>query len=90
MAITPWARTTSTTWNRRWGCFRAASTSQAPFIIQISKGARAYTDKSMLEAIIRAADKIFPEALFAVHLDHGDEATGYGVHRQRLLFVRDD
>ena len=29
----------------------------------------------MLEAIIRAADQIFPEALFAVHLDHGDEAT---------------
>ena len=29
----------------------------------------------MLEAIIRASDKLFPEALFAVHLDHGDEAT---------------
>jgi fructose-bisphosphate aldolase class II len=26
----------------------------------------------MLEAIIKAADKIFPEAIFAVHLDHGD------------------
>ena len=57
------------------GLFRGCIDSQAPFIIQISKGARAYTDKSMLEAIIRAADTIFPEALFAVHLDHGDEAT---------------
>jgi fructose-bisphosphate aldolase, class II len=57
------------------GLFRGCITSQAPFIIQISKGARAYTDKRMLEAIIRAADVIFPEALFAVHLDHGDEAT---------------
>ena len=31
----------------------------------------------MLEAIIRAADEIFPEAIFAVHLDHGDEETCY-------------
>ena len=57
------------------GLFRGCIDSQAPFIIQLSKGARAYTDKSMLEAIIRAADVIFPEALFAVHLDHGDEKT---------------
>src|SRR5687768_10486004 len=59
------------------GLFRGAIESQAPFIIQISKGARAYTDKRMLEAIIRAAGDIFPEAIFAVHLDHGDEATCY-------------
>jgi fructose-bisphosphate aldolase class II len=59
------------------GLFRGAIESQAPFIIQISKGARAYTDKRMLEAIIRAAGDIFPEAIFAVHLDHGDEQTCY-------------
>lgn len=59
------------------GLFRGAIESQAPFIIQISKGARSYTDKRMLEAIIRAADEIFPEAIFAVHLDHGDEKTCY-------------
>ena len=59
------------------GLFRGAIDSQAPFIIQISKGARKYTDKRMLEAIIRACDTIFPEAIFAVHLDHGDEETCY-------------
>lgn len=59
------------------GLFRGNMDSNAPFIIQISKGARAYTDKRMLEAIIRAADEIFPEAIFAVHLDHGDEQTAY-------------
>src|SRR5258708_22322876 len=59
------------------GLFRGCIDSQAPFIIQLSKGARAYTDKQMLEAIIRAADQIFPDALFAVHLDHGDEKTAY-------------
>src|ERR1043166_5485486 len=59
------------------GLFRGCIDSQAPFIIQISKGARGYTDKRMLEAIIRAAGEIFPEAIYAVHLDHGDEATCY-------------
>ena len=59
------------------GLFKGAISSQAPFIIQISKGARKYTDKKMLEAVIRAADEIFPDAIFAVHLDHGDEETCY-------------
>ena len=59
------------------GLFRGCIESQAPFIIQISKGARKYTDKRMLEAIIRSASEIFPEAIFAVHLDHGDEETCY-------------
>ncbi len=59
------------------GLFRGNMESKAPFIIQISKGARSYTDKRMLEAMIRAADEIWPDALFAVHLDHGDEQTCY-------------
>lgn len=59
------------------GLFRGCIDSQAPFIIQISKGARKYTDKRMLEAIIRSASEIFPQAAFAVHLDHGDEETCY-------------
>lgn len=57
------------------GLFQGNLASKAPFMIQISKGARSYTDKRMLEAMIRAADEIFPEAIFAVHLDHGDEET---------------
>ena len=55
------------------GLFRGNLMSQSPFIIQISKGARSYTNKIMLEGLIRAADQVFPEAIFAVHLDHGDE-----------------
>lgn len=57
------------------GLFRGNMLSRAPFIIQISKGAREYTDKRMLEAMIRAADAIFPGAIYAVHIDHGDEET---------------
>lgn len=49
----------------------------APFIIQISRGARGYTDKRFLEAMIRAAEDVFPDAIFAVHLDHGTEEACY-------------
>ena len=49
----------------------------APFIIQISRGARDYSDKRFLEAMIRTADQVFPEAIFAVHLDHGTEEVCY-------------
>jgi fructose-bisphosphate aldolase class II len=59
------------------GLFRGNLDSKAPFIIQISKGARSYTHKLMLEGLIRSADEVFPDAIFAVHLDHGDEETCY-------------
>jgi fructose-bisphosphate aldolase class II len=59
------------------GLFQGCIDSQAPFIIQLSKGARKYADKRMLEALIRTADTMYPEAVFAVHLDHGDEETCY-------------
>ncbi|HID85907.1 MAG TPA: class II fructose-bisphosphate aldolase [Anaerolineae bacterium] len=59
------------------GLFRGNVESQAPFIVQISRGARKYAGVKMLEAILRAAEEMFPEAIFAVHLDHGDEETCY-------------
>lgn len=59
------------------GLFRGNVDSQAPFILQISRGARSYAMVKMLEGLIRAAEELFPEAIFAVHLDHGDEETAY-------------
>lgn len=59
------------------GLFQGHVQAQAPFIIQLSKGARKYAGVKMLEAIIRACDAMFPEAIYAVHLDHGDEKTCY-------------
>jgi len=59
------------------GLFSGNVRSKAPFIIQLSNGARKYADKRMLEAMVRTASQIFPEAVFAVHLDHGDEETCY-------------
>ncbi|MFO7321248.1 MAG: class II fructose-bisphosphate aldolase [Chloroflexota bacterium] len=59
------------------GLFEGHQRAQAPFIVQISKGARKYAGIPMIEAIIRAAEQLYPDAIFAVHLDHGDEATCY-------------
>ncbi|HSJ58914.1 MAG TPA: ketose-bisphosphate aldolase [Anaerolineae bacterium] len=55
------------------GLFEGSIESQAPFIIQISRGARDYARVTMLEGLIRAADQLYPDAIFAVHLDHGNE-----------------
>ena len=41
------------------GLFKGCIESQAPFIIQLSKGARKYADKGMLEVIIRKVEEIF-------------------------------
>ena len=57
------------------GLFKGNIDSKAPFIVQLSKGARSYSHKLMLEMMMTTADKIFPDAVFAVHLDHGDEET---------------
>ena len=57
------------------GLFKGNVDSKAPFIVQLSKGARSYTHKLMLEAMMKTANEIFPEAVFAIHLDHGDEVT---------------
>ncbi|MCS7260842.1 MAG: class II fructose-bisphosphate aldolase, partial [Anaerolineae bacterium] len=59
------------------GLFRGSLEAQAPLIVQISRGARKYAGVTMIEAIIRACEAMFPEAVFAVHLDHGDEQTCY-------------
>jgi fructose-bisphosphate aldolase, class II len=59
------------------GLFQGCLDSKAPFIIQISKGARKYSHKLLLEGLIRSCDEVYPDAVFAVHLDHGDEDTCY-------------
>jgi fructose-bisphosphate aldolase class II len=59
------------------GLFQGNLDSQAPFIIQISRGAREYARVKMLEGLIRSAEEVFPQAIFAVHLDHGDEQSAY-------------
>ena len=59
------------------GLFQGNLDSRAPFIIQISRGARGYARVKMLEGLIRSAEEVFPDSIFAVHLDHGDEESAY-------------
>jgi fructose-bisphosphate aldolase class II len=59
------------------GLFEGHRRASAPFIVQLSKGARKYANPTMIEAIIRAAAELYPDLVFAVHLDHGDEETCY-------------
>jgi fructose-bisphosphate aldolase class II len=61
------------------GLFQGNLDSQAPFILQISRGARSYARVRMLEGLISAAEEVFPDAIFAVHLDHGNEEACYEV-----------
>ncbi len=53
--------------------FRAGEKANAPFLVQITPAARNYAHSLMLSAMVQAASKIYPKAVFALHLDHGNE-----------------
>lgn len=55
--------------------FKAAQGSKAPFIVQMTPVALGYGKREMLLSMIKAAAKIYPETVYAIHLDHGDEQT---------------
>src|SRR4051812_22273753 len=48
---------------------------QSPFIFQISKGARKYAHPDLLKHIIVGISEVYPDLVFAIHLDHGDLPT---------------
>jgi fructose-bisphosphate aldolase class II len=54
------------------GLFSAAQKASAPFIVQTTPVARNYAGAEMLLAMISAAAKIYPDTVFAIHLDHGN------------------
>ncbi len=53
----------------------------APFIVQLIPGALEYSSPSFVQAMLEAANEIFPETQFAVHLDHGTEEDCYACIR---------
>jgi fructose-bisphosphate aldolase class II len=57
------------------GLFRGAAKARAPIIVQFTRVIRNYAHAEMLEQIVRAAEVIYPEVVFSIHLDHGDEET---------------
>src|SRR5580704_15054437 len=50
----------------------AASTLDAPVIIQASRGARSYANDIMLRHMMDAVTEIYPQIPVCVHLDHGN------------------
>ncbi len=52
--------------------FSAAQKANAPFIVQTTPVARNYANPEMLLSMISSASKIYPDTVFAVHLDHGN------------------
>ncbi|MDF1575915.1 MAG: class II fructose-bisphosphate aldolase [Bacteroidales bacterium] len=54
------------------GLFSAAQKARAPFIVQTTPLARNYAHPRMLIAMIAAASRIYPDTVFAIHLDHGN------------------
>jgi fructose-bisphosphate aldolase, class II len=56
------------------GLFAAAQEANAPFIIQTTPFARDYAHPDMLISMIHAAARIYPQTVFAIHMDHGYEA----------------
>src|SRR3981189_2726315 len=51
----------------------AASSVDAPVIIQASLGARSYSNDVMLRHMMDAVTEIYPQIPVCVHLDHGNE-----------------
>ena len=57
------------------GLFRGAAEARAPVIAQFTRVMRDYAHPLMLEELLRGAQAIYPEVIFAVHHDHGDETS---------------
>ena len=53
----------------------AARETQSPVIVQFTRVMRDYAHPLMLEQLLRGAEMIYPDVTFAVHHDHGDEAS---------------
>ncbi|MBW3622569.1 MAG: class II fructose-bisphosphate aldolase family protein [Armatimonadetes bacterium] len=59
---------------------------QSPFIFQISRGARKYAHPELLKKIIVGIHEVYPDLVFAIHLDHGDVETCEQVLKEKPLF----
>jgi fructose-bisphosphate aldolase class II len=53
----------------------AAAATDAPVILQASRGARAYVNDIMLKHMMDAVTEIYPNIPVCVHLDHGNEPS---------------
>lgn len=57
------------------GLFQGAARAAAPVIAQFTRVIRGYATPQMLDSMLQAAETIYPDVVFSVHLDHGDEPS---------------
>ena len=55
------------------GITEACAEENAPVILQVSKGARAYANHNYLVKLVEAANLCYPDLPIALHLDHGPD-----------------
>ena len=55
------------------GITEACAEENAPVILQVSKGARAYANPVYLKKLVEAAVECYPQLPIALHLDHGPD-----------------
>lgn len=53
--------------------FHAANKAQSPIIVQLTPVARSYTHPAYFAGLIQGAAQVFPNVVYAVHVDHGNE-----------------
>ena len=54
--------------------FQGAQQSNSPVIIQITPAAREYLCPEILDGMIKGAERVYPNVVYSVHLDHGNRA----------------
>jgi fructose-bisphosphate aldolase, class II len=59
------------------GIFEGAIEAQAPVIVQVSGKAHEYVGLGVLESAIHAVAANYPQVVFGIHLDHGNEAEAH-------------
>ncbi len=69
----------------------AARATDAPVIMQASRGARSYAGDIMLEKMVEAAEELYPEIPICLHQDHGNnEATCFSAIQHGFTSVMMD
>jgi fructose-bisphosphate aldolase class II len=69
----------------------AAKTTDAPVILQASRGARSYANDLMIAKMVEAAEQLYPFIPICVHQDHGnDEATCFSAIQNGFTSVMMD
>jgi fructose-bisphosphate aldolase class II len=70
--------------------FGAAHKAEAPILVQLTPVARNYASPVMLQSMIQAAAQLFPDVIYAVHLDHGNEEHAIAALEQGYTSVMID